>query len=465
MAGQRPDTALDGHGVSLHHETAREDLPPRQTKKLQETPMRSSIRKEAGTRKEAGPIGPAGALALALAATLGLATAADAQAPFDGTVRVGVLTDQSSLYADVAGASMISSVKLAFEDYKAANPQTKLKVDFRIADHQNKPDVGANLARQWFDEGVDVIDAGTSSVALAVSAVAQDKNRVYFNTSAGTARLTGDLCSPNSVHWTWDNYSLSYGTARALIDQGGNSWYFLTADYAFGHDMENQAAKFVQSSGGKVLGSVRAPLNTPDFSSYLLQAQTSGAKVIGLANAGGDTANSIKQAAEFGIVSGGQKMAALLLFETDIDAIGLKTAQGILYTGAFYWDLNDATRTWTRRFLDKAKEVGRDKYPVMNHAGIYAAFLHYFKAVEKAQTRDGVKVVEAMKSLPTDDPLFGKGRIREDGRHIHPMYLMQVKSPEESKSRWDLAKVVQTLDGESSVRSLAEGACPFLQKK
>ncbi|MGD9804719.1 MAG: ABC transporter substrate-binding protein [Hyphomicrobiaceae bacterium] len=415
-------------------------------------------------RKGAGPSGLSGTAVLALTAMLALSTPVGAQAPFDGTVRVGVLTDQSSLYADVAGGGMLSAAKLAFEDYKAANPDSKLKAEFRIADHQNKADIGANLARQWFDEGLDVVDAGTSSVALAVSAVARDKNKAYFNTSAGTARLIGDACAPTTISWTWDNYSLSYGTARAIIGQGGDSWYFITADYAFGHDLEGQASNFVKTGGGKVLGAVRAPLNTPDFSSYLLQAQTSGAKVIGLANAGGDLANAIKQAAEFGIVAGGQKIAALLLFETDIDAMGLKIAQGIQYTGAFYWDMNDATRAWTKRFLEKAKEVGRDKYPGMNHAGIYAAFLHYFKAVDKAQTRDGTKIVEAMKAMPTDDPLFGKGRIREDGRHIHPMYLMQVKSPEESKSRWDVAKVVQTLDAESSVRPLSEGGCAFIKK-
>ncbi|MBS0242213.1 MAG: ABC transporter substrate-binding protein [Proteobacteria bacterium] len=399
-----------------------------------------------------------------LALSLWLATPAFAQAPFDGTIKIGVLTDQSSLYADVVGAGMMTSMKLAWDDYKAANPQTKLKPEFFIADHQNKPDIGASLARQWFDQGIDAIEAGTSSVALAVSAVAKEKNRIYINASAGTARLTGDACTPNTVHWTWDNYSQSYGTARAILDQGGDTWYFLTADYAFGHDLEAQASHFVTAGGGKVLGAVRAPLNTPDFSSYLLQAQASKAKVIGLANAGGDTANAIKQGAEFGIISGGQKMAALLLFETDIDAIGLKTAQGIQYTDAFYWDLNDATRDWTKRWLEKAKEINRDKYPVQNHAGIYAAYLHYFKAVEKAQSHDGQKVVEAMKAMPSDDPLFGKGRIREDGRHIHPSYLMQVKTPAESKSRWDVSKVVKTLDAESSVRPLSEGGCPFIKK-
>lgn len=414
--------------------------------------------------KGAGRAGLGRAAALVLAAPLTLTAPAAAQAPFDGTLKLGILTDQSSLYADVAGPGLLAAARLAFEDYKAANPNSKLKAEFRIADHQNKPDIGANLARQWFDEGFDAIDAGTSSVALAVAAVARDKNRAYFNTSAGTARLTGDACAPTTVHWTWDNYSLSYGTARAIIAQGGDSWFFITADYAFGHDLEGQATHFVKTGGGKVLGAVRAPLNSADFSSFLLQAQSSGAKVIGLANAAGDTANSIKQASEFGIVSGGQKMAALLLFETDIDAMGLKTAQGIQYTGAFYWDLNDATRDWTKRFMEKAKDVGRTKYPGMNHAGAYGVFLHYFKAVDQAQTRDGTKVVETMKSIPTDDPLFGKGRIREDGRHIHPMYLMQVKSPEESKSRWDLAKVVQTLDAEGSVRPLAEGGCAFVKK-
>ncbi|MFV0296935.1 MAG: ABC transporter substrate-binding protein, partial [Hyphomicrobiaceae bacterium] len=323
-----------------------------------------------------------------------LGHAAKAEEPFDWKLKVGILTDQNGLYADVAGPGMLVAAQLAYADYIATHPKSKLKVEFSIADHQNKADVGSAIATQWFDEGYDMIDAGTSSVALAVSAVAREKNRVYINTSAGTARLTGDLCSQTTIHWTWDNYSLAYGTARTIVDHGGKSWFFVTADYAFGHDLENQAAHFVKAGGGTVVGHVRVPLNTPDFSSYLLQAQSSGAKVIGLANAGGDASNAIKQASEFGIAAGGQKIAALLLLLTDIDAIGLKTAQGIQYTGAFYWNLNDGTRDWTRRFMEKATAIGKTKYPTMNHAGVYGAFTHFFKAVEKAQTHDGRKIVE-----------------------------------------------------------------------
>ena len=301
--------------------------------------------------------------------------AAHAQAAFDGTVKVGILNDQSSLYADVTGQGSVIAARMALEDYMKANPNTKLKVEIIFADHQNKPDIGSNLARQWYDrDGVDMIlDVPNSAVALAVSEVTKQVNKVHVNGSAGTARLTGDACSPNTVQWTFDNFALANGTGRAVVQTGGDTWFFITADYAFGHDLEAQTSTIVKAEGGKIIGGVRAPLNTPDFSSFLLQAQTSKAKVIGLANAGGDTINSIKQAAEFGIVSAGQRLAGLLVFVTDVHALGLPIAQGIQFTEAFYWDMNDDTRAWTKRFVEK---MNGKQYPTMNHAGNYGGMMH-----------------------------------------------------------------------------------------
>ncbi|MGA9322867.1 MAG: ABC transporter substrate-binding protein, partial [Xanthobacteraceae bacterium] len=334
------------------------------------------------------------------------AQAAFAQGAFDGHVKVGVLNDQSSLYADATGQGSVVGAQLALEDYMKANPNSKLKVDIIFADHQNKPDIGANIARQWIErDGVDMIlDVPNSAVALAVNGVTRQLNKVMVNGSAGTARLTGDQCSPNTVHWTFDNFALANGTGRAVVSTGGDTWFFLTADYAFGHDLEAQTTAVVNAMGGKVLGGVRVPLNTSDFSSYLLQAQSSKAKVIGLANAGGDTINSIKQASEFGIVKGGQRLAGLLVFITDVNSLGLEVAQGLQFTEAFYWDNNDDTRAWTKRFVEKMN--GR-LYPTMNHAGNYGGMLHYLKAVEAAQTTDGVQVVAKMKELPTQDVTFG----------------------------------------------------------
>ena len=341
---------------------------------------------------------------------------------------------------------------MALEDYMKANPNSKLKVEIIFADHQNKPDIGANIARQWIErDGVDMLlDVPNSAVALAVNEITRQFNKVMVNGSAGTARLTGDHCSPNTVHWTFDNFALANGTGRAVVSTGGDTWFFITADYAFGHDLEAQTTAVVKQMGGKVLGSVRAPLNTPDFSSYLLQAQTSKAKVIGLANAGGDTINSIKQASEFGIVKAGQRMAGLLVFITDINSLGLDVAQGLQFTEAFYWDKDDDTRAWTKRFVEK---IGGRLYPTMNHAGNYGGMLHYLKAVEAAQTTDGVKVVAKMKELPTKDATFGAGRVREDGRHIHPMYLWQVKKPEESKAQLGLLQARQDHPGRGRLAS------------
>lgn len=382
---------------------------------------------------------------------------------FDGNVKVGVLNDQSSLYADATGQGSVTAARMAVEDYMKANPNSKLKVEVIFADHQNKPDIGSAIAKQWFDrDGVDmVLDVPNSAVALAVSEAAKQANKVTVNGSAGSARLTGDLCSPNTVHWTFDNYALANGTGRAIVSTGGNTWFFITADYAFGHDLEAQTAAVVKAAGGQVLGGVRVPLNNADFSSFLLQAQTSKAKVIGLANAGGDTINAIKQASEFGVVQGGQRLAGLLVFITDVHGLGLKIAQGLQYTDSFYWDMNDDTRAWTKRFVEK---MNGKQYPTMNHAGNYGGMLHFLKAIEATQTHDGAKIVAKMKELPTDDVTFGKGRIREDGRHLHAMYLWEVKKPEESKAAWDYAKLVKTIPAEEAWRPLDQGNCPFVKK-
>jgi branched-chain amino acid transport system substrate-binding protein len=395
---------------------------------------------------------------------LAVSSTAFAQGAFDGHLKVGVLNDQSSLYADATGQGSVIGAQLALEDYMKANPNSKLKVEIIVADHQNKPDIGANIARQWFErDGVDmVLDVPNSAVALAVNEVTRRLNKVMVNGSAGTARLTGDQCSPNTVQWTFDNFALANGTGRAVVSTGGDSWFFITADYAFGHDLEAQTMAVVKQMGGKVLGAVRAPLNTPDFSSFLLQAQSSKAKVVGLANAGGDTINSIKQASEFGIIKAGQRMAGLLVFITDVNSLGLDVAQGLQFTDAFYWDMNDDTRAWTKRFVEK---IGGRLYPTMNHAGNYGGMLHFLKAVEAAQTTDGLKVVAKMKELPTQDVTFGAGRVREDGRQVHPMYLWEVKKPGESKGRWDYHKLVKTIPVEEAWRPLDQGGCPLVAKK
>ena len=399
-----------------------------------------------------------------LAAGLGAgSSAAFAQTAFDGTVKIGVLNDQSSLYADATGQGSVVAAQLALEDYMKSNPNSKLKVQIIVADHQNKPDIGANVARQWYErDGVDMIlDVPNSGVALAVNEVTKQFNKVMVNGSAGTARLTGDACSPNTVHWTFDNYALANGTGRAVVATGGDTWFFITADYAFGHDLEAQTTAVVKSAGGKVLGSVRVPLNTADFSSFLLQAQSSKSKVIGLANAGGDTINSIKQASEFGITASGQRLAGLLVFITDVHSLGLKIAQGLQFTSAFDWDMNDDTRAWTKRFVEKMN--GR-LYPTMNHAGNYGGMLHYLKAAEAAQTRDGAKVVAKMKEMPTQDVTFGAGQIREDGRHLHPMFLFEVKKPEESQAPWAYFKLVKTIPPDVAWRPLDQGNCGLVKK-
>jgi branched-chain amino acid transport system substrate-binding protein len=399
------------------------------------------------------------AASVALAA-LGLATPALAQ---DKSVKIGVLNDMSSLYADIGGPNSVVAVKMAVED--SGLNKKGWKIEVVSGDHQNKPDIGTNIARQWIDnDKVDAIaDTPNSGVALAVSNLVKEKNAVLLNSGAATADLTGKACTPNTISFTYDTYMLATGTGKALTKAGGDSWYFLTADYAFGHALERDTSAVVTANGGKVLGGVKHPLNTSDFSSFLLQAQASKAKVVGLANAGGDTTNSIKQASEFGIVAAGQKLAALLLFINDVHSLGLKTAQGLTFTESFYWDLNDQTRTWSKRFSALAN---KNAMPSMTQAGNYAVVLHYLKAMEAlgGNPHDGAKVVAKMKELPTDDPLFGKGPLRADGRRIIPAYLFEVKKPEESKGPWDYYKQIATISAEDAAKPLEASECPLVKK-
>ena len=396
-------------------------------------------------------------LALSIGALLAAGTA-QAQIS-DGVVKIGVLSDMSSLYADLDGAGSVLAATMAVEDFGAA--AKGIKVEIISADHQNKPDVGSAVARQWFDtDKVDLITGTTNSgVALAVNQITKDKGKAFIVSGAATADLTGKACSPNTIHWTYDTWMLANGTGNAIVKTGGDTWFFITADYAFGHALERDTEAVVLKSGGKVLGKVRAPLNTQDFSSYLLQAQASKAKIVGLANAGGDTRNSIKQAGEFGIVKGGQNMAGLLVFLTDVHALGLPTAQGLIFTETFYWDMNDQTRAFTKRFVARNKDI----YPTMIHAGVYSGVLHYLKAVEALKSDDGTKVIAKMKEMPTDDPLFGKGTVRVDGRKIHPAYLFEVKKPAESKGPWDYYKTRATIPADQAFRPLKDGECPLVK--
>ena len=398
--------------------------------------------------------------ALMTCAALLLATPALAQ---DKTVKIGVLNDMSSLYADIGGPNSVVAIKMAVED--SGLTKKGWKIDVISADHQNKPDVGVSIARQWIDtDKVDAIaDVPNSGVALAVNNIVHEKNAVLLNSGAATAALTGAACTPNTVSFTYDTYMLATGTGKALTKAGGDTWFFLTADYAFGAQLERDTTAVVTANGGKVLGSVKHPLNTSDFSSFLLQAQSSKAKVIGLANAGGDTDNAIKQASEFGITAGGQKLAALLLFINDVHSLGLKTAQGLTFTESFYWDMNDQTRAWSKRFSALAS---KNAMPSMTQAGNYAMVLHYLKAMEAlgGNPHDGAKVVAKMKELPTDDPLFGKGPLRADGRRIIPAYLFEVKKPEESKYPWDYYKLVATIPADEAAKPLSQSDCPMLKK-
>jgi branched-chain amino acid transport system substrate-binding protein len=400
--------------------------------------------------------------ALLLGTALSLASAGLAAAQ-DKTVKIGALSDQSGLYADLGGPGSTLAAQMAVED--SGLIAKGWKIDIISGDHQNKPDIGTAIARQWFDvDKVDaIVDVPNSGVALAVNNVIKEKNGVYINSGAATSDLTNAQCSPNTVHWTYDTYMLAHTTGQALVKAGGDSWFFLTADYAFGAALERDTTAVILANGGKIVGGVKHPLNTSDFSSFLLQAQSSKAKIIGLANAGGDTTNAIKQAAEFGIVKGGQKLAALLLFLTDVKAIGLETAQGLNFTETFYWDLNDQTRAFSKKFAARMKNSAP---PTMVQAGVYSGLLHYFKALDAlgGNPHDGVKVVEKMKSMPTDDPLFGKGEIQPNGRTIHSAYLFEVKKPSESKGPWDFYKLIGTVPGDQAFTPLAESKCAMLKK-
>jgi branched-chain amino acid transport system substrate-binding protein len=380
----------------------------------------------------------------------------------DAPLRLGVLTDMSSLYADITGPGSLAAAKMAVEDFLTSPHKMKRPVEVLSGDHMNKADLGANIAREWIDrDNVDaIIDVPNSSVALAVRNIVQQKNKAILVSGASSSDLTGKSCSPNLVHWSYDTYALSSGTARAVVAEGGKTWFTLTADYAFGHAMEKEVKTVVEKLGGTVIGGVRAPINSQDFSSFLLQAQASKAQIVALINAGGDTINSIKQSVEFGIQNGGQRVVATVLYLSDVHSLGLKVAQGLQFTESFYWDLNDDTRAWARRFAPR----NNGRYPTAMQAGVYAATLHYLKAVDElGASGDGKAVVEQMKKLPTDDPLFGKGTVRADGRKLHNMYLFEVKKPEESKYPWDYYKLVKTIPPEEAWRPLEDGGCDFLK--
>jgi branched-chain amino acid transport system substrate-binding protein len=391
------------------------------------------------------------------AAILALAVPASAEISGD-VVKIGVLNDMSSLYADLSGAGSAEAARMAIADF--GGTVNGKKIELISADHQNKPDVGSAIANQWFDnDGVDaIVDVPTSSVALAVQQITRNKGKVFLISGAASSDLTGKACSPTSVHWTYDTVALANGTGTAVVKAGGDTWFFLTADYAFGHALERDTAKIVEANGGKVLGKVRAPLNTADFSSFLLQAQASKAKIIGLANAGGDTINSIKQAGEFGIVEGGQKLAGLLVFITDVHSLGLQAAHGLQLTEAFYWDQNDQTRAWSKRFFEKMK-----RQPSMIQAGVYGAVTHYLNAIRASGSDDGLTVVKEMKATPVNDFMTKNGKIREDGRLVRDMYLFEVKAPSESKGAWDYYKQIAVIPGEEAFKLPGPNECPLVK--
>src|SRR3954464_1369888 len=399
--------------------------------------------------------------ALAVTTSLVFATSVLAQT-LDKVVKVGSLGDQSGLYADIGGPGSAIAAQMAIED--SGLKEKGWKLELISADHQNKTHVGTNIGKQWIDvEKVDVfVDLASSGVGLAIANLAKEKNVVNLNSGSASSDLTGSQCSPNTVHWVYDTYMLANGTGKALVKSGGDSWFFLTADYAFGMALERDTAAVVKANGGQVLGGVKHPLNNSDFSSFLLQAQSSKAKIVGLANAGGDTTNAIKQAAEFGIVAGGQKLAGMLMFITDVHALGLNVAQGLNFTETFYWDMNDQTRAFTKRFNEKRSE----NPPTMVQSGVYSSLIHYFKALDAlgGNPHDGAKVVAKMKETPTDDLLFGKGSIRADGRKIHPAYLFEVKKPAESKYPWDYYKLVATIPAEEAFVPLEKSVCPMVKK-
>lgn len=388
-----------------------------------------------------------------------------ARAQSDNTIRIGVITDMSGIYRDVSGPTTVACAQQAAAEFMAANPS--IKVEILVADHQNKADVGLAIIRKWFDQdGVDVIEnVGNSSIALGAKYLIEDKNKVALITTAGSSDLTGKSCSANLVHWSWDSWCLAHSTATSLVRTGGSKWFFLTADYAFGHAAEADAAKFVKAAGGTVLGSVRYPFgSTSDFSSFLLQAQSSGANVIAFANSGNELINCLKQAQEFGLDQGGTRMAALVGYVTDVLGMGLSTAKGLSLTETFYWDLNERTRAFMNRVKPR---LASNVYPNMSQAGDYACVLHYLKAVKELSVgqakRNGREVVELMKKMPTDDDCFGQGMIRADGRKIHPAYLFEVKKPAESTSTGDVYKLVSTLSATEAFRPLEEGSCALVR--
>ncbi|MTW16272.1 ABC transporter substrate-binding protein [Rhodoplanes serenus] len=388
---------------------------------------------------------------LLLAATALLSTAAFAQAPT--SVKIGVLNDQSGVYADFGGKWSLEAARLAVEEMK---PQLgDMKVEIVSADHQNKPDIASTIARQWFDvDGVDMItELTTSSVALAVQDIARDKKKINMVVGAATARLTGDACSPTGFHWAFDTRALAVGTGAEVVKDGGDTWFFLTADYAFGHQLEKDTTEIVVQSGGKVLGSVRHPLNTADFSSFLLQAQASRAKIVGLANAGLDTNNAIKQAAEFGLVQSGQRLAGMLVTLAEVHGLGLKAAQGLVLTEGFYWDRDDRSRAFAKRFFDRTGRM-----PNMIHAGTYSTVMTYLKAVKAAGSKDAETVAKTIRATPVDDD-FAKGKVLANGRFVHDMYLFQVKAPAESKAPWDYYKLLRTIPGDKAFFTVEESGC------
>jgi branched-chain amino acid transport system substrate-binding protein len=376
-------------------------------------------------------------------------------------ITIGVLTDMSGLYADLAGKGSLIAAQMAVDE--VGGKVGDMPIEVVSGDHQNKADIGSNIAREWYDaKGVDVIvDVPTSSVALAVSELTKNKNKVFLASGPGSSDLTGKACSPNTIHWTYDTWALANATGREVVKNGGDSWFFIAADYAFGAAIERDVTKVVETSGGKVLGDVKHPLNASDFSSFLLQAQSSKAKIIGLANAGGDTINAIKQAAEFGIVSKGQKLAGLLVFISDVNALGLETAQGLILSESFYWDRDDKTRAFSKKFADKAGGA----MPTMVQAGVYSSVLHYLKAIgELKSAKDGKAVIAKMESMPTDDVVFGKGTIDANGRKRHAMYVYEVKKPSESKGKWDDYKLIREVPADQAFRAPADSGCPLLTK-
>jgi branched-chain amino acid transport system substrate-binding protein len=391
-------------------------------------------------------------IALSFCALPGVALSAESD-----PVKIGVLADMSGVYADIGGQGSVEAVKMAIEDFGGSVLGKPIEVV--SADGQNKPDVAAGIARNWYDSGVDVItDIPASGMALAIMQLSKDKKKIAMVTSAGSSDITGKSCSPYTAHWTWDTYAMSHGTGETIVKRGGKDWFFITADYVFGQTLERDTAAVVTANGGKVLGSVKHPLNTSDFSSYLLQAQSSGAKIVGLANGGADTTNSVKQAIEFGLPKSGAQLVALIAFISDIHSLGLKDAQGLMLTEAFYWDLDAATRAWSQRFYERNKRM-----PSMTQAGAYSATMHYLKAVKAAGSKDADRVMAQMRATPINDFMTHNGTLRVDGRVLRDMYLFQVKKPEESKGEWDLYKLVATIPAAEAFRPLSDGGCPLVK--